>query len=248
MIKTIASSKGTATETITAPAHSMSSGQNDKGHRKLEGMVTVFTVLALCSILVGTIIEIIPTFNIAKYTTSDKMVEPWTALELAGRDVYIREGCYLCHSQQIRPMAAEVLRYGNPSTIEESMWDHPFQWGSKRIGPDIARVGAKYPNLWHYRHMQDPRSVTPNSIMPNYPWLYTNNTDYLILRKKLSVMKTLGVPYSPEQSANADIDAQKQAKVIADDLVAQGAPAGLESKEITALIAYLQALGQKAKK
>ncbi|PWU19533.1 MAG: cytochrome C oxidase Cbb3 [Bdellovibrio sp.] len=215
------------------------------GHRKLEGLATVFSVLAFFAILVGSVIEILPTLNLDKYLNPTLTVKPYTPLELAGRDIYVREGCYYCHSQQIRPMVSEVLRYGPPSTVEESMYDHPFQWGSKRTGPDIARVGKKYPDLWHYRHMMDPRSVTPKSIMPNYPWLAEDNTDFLILRKKLSVMRVLGVPYSDEELANADILAEKQAQEIAQKLAADGAPGGLEKKEIVALISYLQALGQK---
>ena len=212
-------------------------------------MAAVFTVCAVLAIAVGSVIEIYPTFNVSKYVTMNgSTVEPWTALEIAGRDIYIREGCYLCHSQQIRSIPSEVVRYGPASTVEESMYDHPFQWGSKRIGPDLARVGSRYPNLWHYQHMMNPRAVTPNSIMPNYPWLYSQDTDFYSLREKLSALKTVGVPYSTDQSANADIDAQKQAKTIADDLSAQGAPAGLEKKEIVALTAYLQALGQKVRK
>lgn len=128
------------------------------------------------------------------------------------------------------------------------MWDRPFQWGSKRTGPDLAREGGKYPNLWHYRHMLDPRSTTPGSIMPAYPWLYTKKTDYLILRKKLSVMQKLGVPYTDEQLARADLDAIEQAKGIVEDLKQNGVEEPkLEEKEIIALIAYLQALGQKGK-
>lgn len=216
-------------------------------HRKIEGMGFVFSVLAFLAIVVGSVIEIYPTLSLHKYVTPDNMTDPYTPLELAGRDIYIREGCYVCHSQQIRPIASEVLRYGPASTIEESMYDHPFQWGSKRTGPDLSRVGKKYPNLWHYNHFMDARSITQKSIMPNYPWLAEKNTDFLILRKKLSVMKMVGVPYSDEVVGNADIEAQKQAQVIAADLAANGAPQGLEKKEIVAVIAYLQSLGQKGK-
>ncbi|MGZ3774358.1 MAG: cytochrome-c oxidase, cbb3-type subunit I [Bdellovibrio sp.] len=214
-------------------------------HRKLEGMGLVFSVLAFLAIAVGSIVEIYPTLSLHKYVNPNNLATPYTPLELAGRDVYIKEGCYVCHSQQIRPIAAEVLRYGKASTIEESMYDRPFQWGSKRTGPDLSRLGKKYPNLWHYSHMMDPRAVTPKSIMPNYPWLADKDTDFLVLRKKLSVMEMLGVPYEKDVVANADIHAQKQAHEIAADLEANGAPKGLEKKEIIALIAYLQALGQK---
>lgn len=216
-----------------------------KGHRKIEGLGLTFSILTFLAIAVGSVIEIYPTLSMHKYVEPARQTLPYTPLELAGRDIYIREGCYACHSQQIRPMVSEVLRYGPASTIEESMWDRPFQWGSKRTGPDLARVGKKYPHLWHYNHMLDPRSVVPQSIMPNYPWLFTKRTDFLSLRKKLSVMKRLGVPYADDEVANADIFAQKQARLIAEDLAAAGTPAGLENKEIVALIAYLQALGQK---
>lgn len=246
IVKTIKSAPADQTTKATEVSwNAASSHEKEVGHRKLEGLATVFTVLSLVAILVGSIIEIYPTLNLAKYVDQGKVVAPYTPLELAGRDVYVREGCYLCHSQMIRQLPAEVLRYGAASTIEESMWDHPFQWGSKRTGPDLAREGKKYPNLWHFRHMMDPRAVTQKSIMPQYTWLAYHETDFLGLRKTLSVMKMLGVPYDADTVANADIVAQKQAKVIADDLVANGAPAGLEKKEIVALIAYLQCLGQK---
>jgi cytochrome c oxidase cbb3-type subunit I/II len=218
-----------------------------KTHRKLEGLGFTFSVLAFLAIAVGSLIEIYPTLSMHKYVKPNQITDPYTPLELAGRDLYIKEGCYLCHSQQIRPIVSEVLRYGKASTIEESMWDRPFQWGSKRTGPDLARVGKKYPNLWHLNHMIDPRSVTPKSIMPNYPWLMEKDTDFLVLRKKLSVMKQLGVPYADDVVANADIYAQKQAQEIAADLETNGAPRGLAKKEIVALIAYLQSLGQKGK-
>ncbi|MNK12031.1 hypothetical protein D3C87_300870 [compost metagenome] len=218
-----------------------------KTHRKMEGMGLAFSVLAFCAIAVGSVIEIYPTLSLHKYVNPNNITEPLSPLEIAGRDIYIKEGCYVCHSQQIRPIVSEVLRYGPASTIEESMYDRPHQWGSKRTGPDLARLGKKYPNLWHYNHMIDPRSVTPKSIMPNYPWLTEKKTDFLILRRKFSVMKQLGVPYEQDVIANADIHAQKQALQIAQDLESNGGPKGLENKEIVALIAYLQSLGQKGK-
>jgi cytochrome c oxidase cbb3-type subunit I/II len=220
--------------------------QNEKSHRKLEGLATVFTVMSLVAILVGSIVEIYPTLNIHKYIPQEAVIQPYTPLELLGRDLYQREGCYVCHSQQIRPLVSEVLRYGPASTVAESMYDHPFQWGSKRTGPDIARVGKKYPNLWHYNHMMDPRLVTPKSLMPNYSWLAKNDIDFMSIRKKLSVMKFLGVPYDDNTIGNGDVLAEKDAKDIALALEKEGAPAGLEHKEIVALIAYLQSLGQKA--
>jgi cytochrome c oxidase cbb3-type subunit I/II len=222
--------------------------ENSKAHRKIEGLGFTFSVLTFLAIAVGSIIEIYPTLSLNQYISPNNAVAPYTPLELAGRGIYIREGCYLCHSQQIRQMPSEVLRYGAASTIEESMYDRPFQWGSKRTGPDLARVGKKYPNLWHFNHMADPRRITPKSIMPNYPWLLEHTMDFVPLRKELSVMKYLGVPYDAETVANADIVAQKQALEIAKDLEANGAPTGLEKKEIVALIAYLQSLGQKGTK
>ncbi|MCB0414383.1 MAG: cytochrome-c oxidase, cbb3-type subunit I [Bdellovibrionales bacterium] len=223
--------------------------EKEEGHRKLEGLALTFSVLAFLAIAVGSVIELVPTMNMKSFIDADKAVLPPTPLELAGRDIYIREGCYTCHSQMIRKLPFDVVRFGPPSTVEESMYDRPFQWGSKRIGPDLARVGKKYPNLWHFRHMMNPRQVVQGSIMPNYPWLLKNSTDFMSLRKKFSVMHTLGVPYSEDELANADKMAEEEAKIIAEDLKSQGVEVDhLEQKEIVALIAYLQSLGQKAKK
>jgi cytochrome c oxidase cbb3-type subunit I/II len=144
----------------------------------------------------------------------------------------------------IRPMVSEKLRYGDPSRAEESIYDHPFQWGSKRTGPDLARIGQKYPDLWHYRHMRNPREVVPQSIMPTYGWLLKDKTNFAILSKKLSVMKMLGVPYTDEEIANAPDLAMKQALEITARLREQGAPQADERMEIVSLIAYLQSLGQ----
>jgi cytochrome c oxidase cbb3-type subunit I/II len=142
----------------------------------------------------------------------------------------------------IRPLPGDVLRYGKPSEMWESMYDRPFQWGSKRTGPDLARVGGKYPNLWHYRHMRDPREITPKSIMPSYEWLLTDKTDFAILSRKFSVMKNLGVPYTDEEVANASALAHSEARLIVEDLKKNGAETD-EDREIVALIAYLQRLG-----
>ena len=146
----------------------------------------------------------------------------------------------------IRKLPFDVLRFGPPSTIAESMYDRPFQWGSKRTGPDLARVGGKYPDMWHLRHMINPRDITPNSIMPSYPWLAANKIDYHILRKKFSVMKMLGVPYNEDQVANADIIAEKQAGEIYDDLLSQDPSlTSVKDTEVIAIIAYLQSLGKR---
>lgn len=234
-------------ESIATPAFDRNVIQHsEKGHRRLEGMATVFTVLVFVSIAVGSLFEIIPTLSIHKYLETQKPVLPWSPLELAGRDIYIKEGCYVCHSQMVRKLDFDVLRFGQASTIDESMYDRPFQWGSKRTGPDLARVGGKYPHFWHLRHMLNPRDVVSDSLMPNYPWLATKTTEFYSLRKKVSVMKTLGVPYDEDTAARADQIAEEQASKITAELISQGAPAqGLEKKEIIALIAYLQALGQK---
>jgi len=172
-------------------------------HRRLEGLAAPFSVLVFLSILVGSVIEIVPTLTAHSYVKEEATVSPYTALELAGRDIYVKEGCYVCHSQMIRHNSWEVLRYGAASKLEDSQFDRPFQWGSKRTGPDLARLSNKYPDLWHYRHMLDPRSVVEQSIMPAYPWLFDKKTDFEILEKKLAVMKSLGVPYTDDDVKNA---------------------------------------------
>jgi len=229
-------------EIFKAPA--MGAIDQDHGsHRKLEGMPVIFTVLTVLAILIGSFIEILPGLMANNFIEKSAEVKPYTALEIAGRDVYIKEGCYVCHSQQIRPTPAEELRYGKVSQASEFVYDHPFQWGSRRIGPDLARVGGKYPDMWHYRHMLDPREITQKSIMPTYGWLFTKKVDFKVLPKKLSVMKKLGVPYSDDEVANAKSAAVEQAQGIAEGLIENGAPADIHDKEITALIAYLQRLG-----
>jgi cytochrome c oxidase cbb3-type subunit I/II len=243
LIKTImAAPKDIKQETFRAlPMASVPEDQNAKPHRKLEGLSFAFSVLAFLAILVGSVIEILPTLSITSYIPKNVVTNPYTALEQAGRDVYVKEGCYVCHSQMIRKLPSEVLRWGPASTIAESMYDRPFQWGSKRTGPDLARVGKKYPHLWHYRHMLDPRSTTQNSVMPPYPWLAEKKIDFLILRRKLQIMSNLGVPYTQNQIVNADIDAEKEALSIATEL----GDLKLKDKEVVALIAYLQSLGKK---
>jgi cytochrome c oxidase cbb3-type subunit I/II len=206
-----------------------------------------FTILTFLAVGVGGLIQIIPTViahNAAN--VEDRRQVPYTPLELAGRDLYVREGCYLCHSQMIRTLVPDVLRYGDYSRLGESIYDHPFQWGSKRNGPDLARVGGKYPNIWHLRHLEDPRSISVGSNMPNYPWLLSRPLDTTTLPAKLAVQRTLGVPYpnwTPEQVA-ARVAAQAQG--IAQDLRAAGA-AVAPDREIVALIAYLQTLGHSEK-
>ena len=232
-----------------AKAYSINLGakdKSDKGHRWLEGAVTLFSVLAFLAIVVGSIAENIPMMSMNNFVDQSKASRPYKPLELAGRDIYIREGCYVCHSQMIRKLSFDVARFGEASTIEESMYDRPFQWGSKRTGPDLAREGESRPDsMWHFKHMRNPREVVESSLMPNYPWLYSKSTDFMSLRKKVSVMKTLGVPYS--EVGDADKLAEEHAKELAAELVEKGADGGadLYKKEIVALIAYLKSLGTR---
>lgn len=240
----------TEEETYTAPAlSSQSHHEDEKPHRKLEGLPFVFTILSVLAILVGSCIEILPGMIANNFIEKSDSIKPYTPLEIAGRDIYIREGCYVCHSQMIRPTVADRLRYGDPSTAAESVYERPFQWGSRRIGPDLARVGGKYSDMWHYRHMYNPREVTKGSIMPNYKWLFTDYTDYGVLPKKLKVLQTLNVPYSDSEIENAIKDAKAQALEIAQNLQKEGnVELKIQNKEIVALIAYLQRLGMDSKK
>lgn len=213
-------------------------------HRALEGMPVLFSVLSLIAILVGSAIEIIPSILSNQYVPRMDVISPYTPLEVIGRDIYVREGCYLCHSQTIRPMAHETLRYGKVSEAAEFIYDHPFQWGSKRTGPDLHRVGGKYSNLWHYRHFLKPQEVTAGSIMPRYPWLFETKTDYKTLIKKLTVLKSLGVPYKQEEIDGAVELAQAQALSLTQDLNQTGSVSmEMQNREVIALIAYIQRLG-----
>jgi len=233
---------------LGAVIHKEATGQKwSQWYERLLENSLPFTALTIFAVLVGGMVELIPTIviNNAENVEGVRQI-PYTPLELAGRDIYIREGCYLCHSQMIRTLVGDVLRYGDYSKLGESIYDHPFQWGSKRIGPDLAREGGKYPNLWHFNHMRNPRDVTPGSIMPNYPWLYTDDTNVDILPRKIDVMRKLGVPYPPatEDEIQASVDAQE--KGIVDDLKTSGAVVD-QKKEIVAVIAYLQKLGKSEK-
>jgi cytochrome c oxidase cbb3-type subunit I/II len=212
-------------------------------HRNWEGLPVTFTVMTILAVVIASLFEIIPTFLIKSNVPTIESVRPYTPLELAGRDIYIEEGCYNCHSQMIRPIRAETVRYGEYSKPGEFVYDHPFQWGSRRIGPDLQRVGGKYPDLWHVRHMEDPRSTTPQSIMPAYPWLLSADLDFDVIRSRVKAMQTLGVPYEAAELARSTALAREQAAGIAAEVVKQGGPEGLEGKKIVALIAYLQRLG-----
>jgi cytochrome c oxidase cbb3-type subunit I/II len=206
-----------------------------------------FTALTAVAVFIGGLVQIIPTVMVNTGASIEGVRQiPYTPLELAGRDIYVREGCYNCHSQQIRTLLGDVLRYGPYSKIGESIYDHPYQWGSKRSGPDLAREGGKYPNSWHYFHMRDPRQISPGSTMPDYPWLFTDKTDAAALPAKISVQRKIGVPYPPMTAAEIHASFNTQAKGIVTDLHNAGAEIAPD-REIVALIAYLQKLGKSEK-
>jgi cytochrome c oxidase cbb3-type subunit I/II len=197
-------------------------------------------------ILIGGMIEIIPMLTVKSNIPTIASVKPYTPLELQGRDIYIREGCYTCHSQMIRPFRSETERYGEYSKAGEFVYDHPFQWGSKRTGPDLAREGSKYPNSWHYNHMLDPTTMSPGSIMPAYDFLIEDDLDTSLTAAKINVMRKLGVPYDNDFDKIANQELVKQEILIADDLAKAGVKVA-PNKEIVAIIAYLQRLGTDIK-
>ena len=211
-------------------------------HRRWEGLPLVFSVWVAIAVIVASLFEIVPLFLVKSDIPTIASVKPYTPLELAGRDIYVSEGCYNCHSQMIRPIRAETERYGEYSKPGEFVYDRPFQWGSRRIGPDLHRVGGKYPHLWHVRHMRNPREIAPQSIMPAYPWLQERDIDFERIQKRVDAMAMLGVPYG-DAVTRAPAMAREQATRIGAEIVDQGGPEGLEGKQITALIAYLQRLG-----
>jgi cytochrome c oxidase cbb3-type subunit I/II len=227
---------------ITAPS-AFQRFMNASWHRRWEGLPLTFTLWVVVAVVSASLFEIIPMFLIRSNVPTIASVRPYTPLELAGRDIYIAEGCNNCHSQMVRPIRAETIRYGEYSKPGEFVYDHPFLWGSRRIGPDLARVGGKYPNLWHVRHMQDPAATTPQSIMPPYPWLLRERLDWTAVGAGVKAQVALGVPYTPADVASAEDLARAQARSIAAEVAAHGGPASLEDKKITALVAYLQRLG-----
>ncbi len=248
--KTVKVGNFVADEATEAAAREVVSPKRMKGegwHRWLERKPIQFMLLSMVAILIGGIIEIVPTYLIKSNIPTIASVKPYTPLELQGRDIYIREGCYTCHSQMIRPFRSETERYGEYSKAGEFVYDHPFLWGSKRTGPDLAREGVQTernykPDSWHYNHMLKPQSVSPNSIMPAYPWLIKNKLDISRTKKKIEVMQYLGVPYPEGYGDIANEDLKKQAEKIAANLKAGGIET-TSDKEIIALIAYLQRLG-----
>ena len=197
-------------------------------HEKVETNNLLMVVLILLVIAVGGMVEIIPLFFQKSTTQPIEGVQPYTALQLAGRDVYVREGCYNCHSQMIRPLRAETLRYGHYSVAGEFVYDHPFQWGSKRTGPDLHRVGGKYSDEWHRIHLNNPRDVVPESNMPAYSWLGKTPVDAAAMPAHMTALRRVGVPYSDEEIAQASQDVQGKT-------------------DLDALIAYLQAMGRALK-
>jgi len=223
-------------------------------HSILERNSILLLVGVLIVIAFGGLVEIAPLFYLSSTIEQVDGMRPYTPLELAGRNIYVREGCYLCHSQMIRPLRDEVERYGHYSLAAESMFDRPFQWGSKRIGPDLARVGGKYSDDWHRDHLVDPRSVVPGSVMPGYPWLAATDLDFRHIDDEMKVQAVLGVPYGPELIANASADVRTQATTNAPRATelarrypkAQSRSFGGNPGRVTeadALIAYLQMLG-----
>ncbi|MCS6967990.1 MAG: cytochrome-c oxidase, cbb3-type subunit I [Cytophagales bacterium] len=219
----------------------------DFWHRRMERRPLQMTFWATIAILIGSVVELVPTWLVKSNVPTIASIMPYTPLELEGRDLYIREGCVSCHSQMVRPFRSETERYGEYAKAGEYVYEHPFLWGSKRTGPDLLRLGGKYPDSWHYHHMLDPTSMSPGSIMPPYPWLFerTLNTD--LTADKIKVMRKLGVPYPEGYEATASEELKKQANQIVQNLK----EAGIEvkpDKEIVALIAYLQRLGTDIKK
>jgi len=231
-------------------------------HESIETNAALLIVFTLAAISIGGLVEIVPlhyiegTVEDVKNADGKDAVRPYTALEQLGRDIYTREGCYLCHSQMIRPFRDEALRYGHYSLAAESQYDHPFQWGSKRTGPDLARVGGKYSSAWHGKHLTAPRSVVPESIMPNYPWLKETDLDTAGVMDKMATLKAVGVPYSltkiefDENVEQFGEDVAKKLDINAAEknLVAQAKLGNYDGNpdklsEMDALVAYLQVLG-----
>jgi len=224
-------------------------------HAIFERHSLVLLIGILVVVAIGGIVEIAPLFLLDSTIEKVRGMRPYSPLELAGRDLYIREGCYNCHSQMIRSLRDEVERYGNYSLAAESMYDHPFQWGSKRTGPDLARVGGKYSDAWHADHMRDPRAVVPASVMPGYPYLAERALDYGDIGERMTALKAAGVPYTDEMiaSAKADLEAQVNPDSKAARDVVQRYPKaqvrkfdgalGAPASELDAMIAYLQMLG-----
>jgi cytochrome c oxidase cbb3-type subunit I/II len=252
LFKTIAKGNLLANEGAEAPAlqKEYKKHAGEHWHRWIERRPTPLMVLTLLVILIGGAVEMIPTFMIKSNIPTIASVKPYTPLELQGRDIYLREGCYVCHSQMIRPFRSETERYGEYSKAGEFVYDHPFQWGSKRIGPDLAREGAgnnKKSNTWHYNHFDDPQSVSTGSVMPSYSFLIDHRLDTASTGAKIRAMQKLGVPYEEGYDKIANKDLEKQATGIAGSLKKDNINVAPD-KEIIAIIAYLQRLGTDIEK
>jgi cytochrome c oxidase cbb3-type subunit I/II len=248
LIKTV--SQGSFVESEEAEAAPLAKTYAPTGkrfwHSVIERKPILLLVMSLLVVALGGIFELIPTFMIKSNIPTISSVKPYTPLELQGRDIYIREGCYTCHSQMIRPFRYEVMRYGEYSKAGEFVYDHPFQWGSKRTGPDLARIGGKYPDSWHFNHMLEPTSMAPGSVMPRYPWLFRRDIDLASTNSKIHAMRMLGVPYEEGYEAKANEDLMAQADQIAATLKADKIEIS-SKKEIIAMIAYLQRMGKDIK-
>ncbi|MCI5081752.1 MAG: cytochrome-c oxidase, cbb3-type subunit I [Saprospiraceae bacterium] len=249
MVKTVRSGKLVAYEAAEAPAREKYvAHKGEHWHRWIERRPVQLLIGSAIVILIGGLVEIFPMLMVDSNIPTIASVKPYTPLELEGRDLYIREGCLGCHSQMVRPFRSETERYGEYSKSGEFIYDRPFLWGSKRTGPDLHRVGQKYPDSWHYNHMLDPESMSPNSIMPPYPWLIEDDLDYSQIEEKIAVLRKLGTPYPEGFEDEAAADLQAQAAKIAESLRKDGIEdENLEQKEIVALIAYLQRLGTDIK-
>ena len=259
VFKTVKAGTFLANEVVQVTDERNHKEKKEYWHRSIEGKPVRFMIVSIIVVAIGGIAEIIPTIAVKSNVPTISSVKPYTALELEGRDLYIREGCNNCHSQMVRPMRFETARYGDYSKAGEHVYDHPFLWGSKRTGPDLAREGGLRGNLWHYKHMIDPKALSPGSIMPAYPWLRDDNLDTSLLVKKISAMRKLGVPYKPGYEDIAMEELNKQSKVIAEDIVKNMPKMALngmspetkvkelQQKEIIALIAYLQRIGTDIK-
>ncbi len=247
LIKTAKAGELKETERAQAPSLREQQHEGEYWHRKwFERKPVLLTIGSLIVVAIGGIVEMVPTFMINSNVPTIASVKPYTPLELQGRDIYVREGCYTCHSQMIRPFRDEIERYGEYSKAGEFVYDHPFQWGSKRTGPDLHRVGGKYPDSWHYNHMEDPTSMSPGSIMPAYPWLLDHELDTTTTARKIKAMQILGVPYEKGYENQANKDLIAQAEGVTERLAGAGVKTA-PTKEIVALIAYLQRLGTDIK-
>jgi len=242
LVRTMRQGRLLANEPAEAPELAPVTVNERAPHRRLERKPLLFMVLALITILIGGMVQMMPTFMISSNVPTIASVQPYTALELQGRDLYIREGCVNCHTQTVRPFRSETVRYGDYSKAGEFVYDHPFLWGSKRTGPDLHRIGKKYPHKWHFDHMLDPTITSPGSIMPPYPWLIEQPLDTATTKAKLNAMRLLGVPYTDAAINTANTDLREQAESIAAELGQQGVDVRAD-REIIALIAYLQRLG-----